>query len=101
MMLQGGVSGNTVRGYRADLQQFAGFLERSGGVRPRDVDPVHLRRFLAELHGKEYARASIARKMAAVRAYFRYLVRSGALEVNPGDLVVTPRVNRRLPLGLD
>ncbi len=57
-----------------------------------------VRAYLARLHKRKLAKASIARKLAAVRSCFRFLARRGALEVNPARQVRGPRLGRRLPV---
>ncbi|MDD4457401.1 MAG: tyrosine recombinase XerC, partial [Syntrophotalea acetylenica] len=60
------------------------------------VDVLLLRRYLARLH-KRNCRTTIGRKLSAIRSFFRYLVRQGALQVNPAETVATPRRERYLP----
>jgi integrase/recombinase XerC len=93
-----GAAPTTLRGYARDLQQCARFLRQSG--LPQDwgkVRPAHLRRFLAHLHGRGYARASIARKLSALRALYRYLAARGLASTNPTTGLSSPRRPSRLP----
>ncbi|MGH7350429.1 MAG: site-specific integrase, partial [Candidatus Rokuibacteriota bacterium] len=92
-----GASPHTLRSYAADLSEFTRFLaeEKVGGWAA--VDTRMVRAFLARLHRRRLAKASIARKLAAVRSCFRFLARRGALEVNPARQVRSPRLGRRLP----
>jgi integrase/recombinase XerC len=93
-----GLSSNTVSSYESDLIQFQVFLEEElGKSQPKSVDVLAIRSFLAHLHGQGMARASIARKLAALRTFFRFLVREGTIESNPARLVSTPRLDRKLP----
>jgi integrase/recombinase XerC len=93
-----GLSSNTVSSYESDLIQFQIFLEEElGKSQPNAVDVLAIRSFLAHLHGQGMARASIARKLAALRTFFRFLVREGTIESNPARLVSTPRLDRKLP----
>ena len=97
-----GVSAHTVKSYRSDLNQFTGFLVDEWGMdpeklTPRDVDVLTLRGFLAHLHNKGTARSSIARKLAALRTFFRFLTREGRLEKNPARLISTPRQEKKIP----
>jgi integrase/recombinase XerC len=89
-------SSHTLRNYRVDLTQFLGYLEeRAGeGSRPRaeQVDHLAIRGFLARLHGARLAKASVARKLATLRSFFRYQCRQGHLAVNPAELVQGPRL---------
>ena len=89
-------SAHTLRNYRADLTQFLVHLrERPGGgpdPDPSAVDDVAIRGFLARLHGERLARSSVARKLAALRSFFRFLCRQGAVAANPAELVRAPRL---------
>ncbi len=101
-----GFSANTTKSYRSDLEQFTGFLSVEWGVtetriRLDRVDPLTLRSFLAHLHQRGTARSSIARKLAALRSFFRYLVREGHLTKNPTRLVSTPRLDKKIPARLE
>src|SRR3972149_11946535 len=93
-----GLSPNTVSSYESDLIQFQVFLEEElGSSKPSSVDVLAIRSFLAHLHGQGIARASIARKLAALRTFFRFLLREGTIVKNPARLVATPRLGRKLP----
>ncbi len=101
-----GFSANTTKSYRSDLEQFTGFLASEWGVSETRihldrVDPLTLRSFLAHLHQRGTARSSIARKLAALRSFFRYLVREGRLTKNPTRLVSTPRLDKKIPARLE
>lgn len=89
-------SSHTLRNYRVDLAQFLAYLgERPGGrpdPDPATVDELAVRGFLARLHGKTLARSSVARKLAALRSFFRFLCRRGVLSANPAELVHAPRL---------
>jgi integrase/recombinase XerC len=102
------VSPHTVRAYESDLSQFlahvaAGSGRRRADLGPEDVTLASLRGFLAELHARGVARASVARKISAVRTFARYLRREGLIEGDPTTLVTAPRLERRIPkhLGVD
>lgn len=88
------VSPHTLRGYLSDLEQLSTFL---GGKELVAVDHQTLRRFIAHLMQGEVKKSSIARKLSAVRSFFRYLNRDGTLTSNPARLVATPRREKRLP----
>jgi integrase/recombinase XerC len=93
-----GLSLHTVENYHSDLLQFEKFLERELGIHePRGIDVLSIRAFLAKLHRDGAARASIARKLAAIRTFFRHLAREGIVEKNPARLVSTPRLDRKIP----
>jgi integrase/recombinase XerC len=95
------LSVHTLRAYRHDLLEFLRFVKSqtdtdAGPVAPERVDVLLLRRYLARLH-KRNCRTTIGRKLSAIRSFFRYLVRQGALQVNPAETVATPRRERYLP----
>jgi integrase/recombinase XerC len=100
-------SAHTVRSYTADLVQFAGFLrggasedeigEKEVSERIRKVAPLDLRRYLADLKRADYSRATVARKLATLRSFYKFLAREGEVSRNPVKLIRTPRQERRLP----
>lgn len=96
------VSPHTLAAYRRDLEQLAAFIIRDRGdsATVADVDHLLLRRYLALL-GKSAKKSSIGRKLAAIRSFFRYLLRCGVVEKNPAELIATPRKENRLPFHLD
>ncbi len=97
-----GLSPNTLCSYESDLIQFQVFLEDElGSSKPSSVDVLAIRSFLAHLHKEGLARASIARKLAALRTFFRFLQREGAIERNPARLVSTPKLDRKLPARIE
>jgi integrase/recombinase XerC len=89
-------SEHTLRNYRVDLTQFLAFLrDRGTGGKepsPQTVDHLAIRGFLARLHGARLAKASVGRKLAALRSFFRFLCREGSLTANPAELVQSPRL---------
>ena len=77
------LSDHTVAAYAADVRGFASWAARAGVAGPDGVRRTILRRYLAYLTTREYARRSIARKAAALRRYFKWLVRAGHLPTDP------------------
>ena len=96
-------SAHTVRAYGEDLEQFARHLRAELGreARPADVDHLLIRSFLARLHRQGLKTSSSARKLAALRTFFRYLCREGTLERNPARALLSPRLEKRVPTHLD
>src|SRR5512136_2565237 len=88
------VSPHTERSYLSDLEQLFDFL---GETKLADVDHQILRQFIAHLMKLKVKKTSIARKLSAIRTFFKYLNREGVLTNNPARLVVTPRREKRLP----
>ncbi len=91
-----GASANTLRSYRADLQQFRRFLAARRVGQIAQVDARLLRRYLAGLYEAGLSRASIARKLAAIRSCLAFLTRRGGLAKNPAREVGAPRPPKRL-----
>ncbi len=93
-------SPHTVRNYRSDLVQFRDFLAQGqpdAKVSLKSIDALRIRGFLAFLFEQEKKKTSIARKLAAVRAFFKFLSRERALAENPAAAVSTPKLARTLP----
>ncbi len=86
---------NTLRNYAADLRQFATCAGAATEVAA--VDAALIRRFLAELHARGAQKASIARRLATLRSFFRYLLQEGRLAANPAAAVASPKLPKRLP----
>ena len=104
LRLNRNASRHTVAAYKGDLLQFMSFLEHRVGrrrVEPTDLDHRSVRAFLGELYRRGNAGTSSARRLAAIRSFSRYLCRSGYLEQDPGALVATPRLQRKMPAHLD
>jgi site-specific recombinase XerD len=92
-----GLSAHTVAAYERDARQLAGFCAAFEIVDPDEVTGLVLRRFLAELGGHGYARGSLARKAASIRALFRVLASRGLVDEDPSTGLATPRTGRSLP----
>jgi len=96
------VSPHTLTAYRGDLGQLLTFAVREKGdtVSAQDVDHLLLRRYLAGV-SKDTKKSSIGRKLAAIRSFFRFLLRRGVIAKNPAELIATPKKEQRLPFHLD
>ncbi|MGH9089672.1 MAG: tyrosine-type recombinase/integrase, partial [Acidimicrobiales bacterium] len=92
-----GRSPATVRAYRGDVTAFAEWAERSGCAGPADVGRLLLRRYLAYLGTRRYARATVARKAAALRAYFGWCRRRGLVDTDPSRSLTAQAAAGRLP----
>jgi len=96
-----GASAHTLRGYRQDLMQFAGYVLSAAsmtmGKQAPQVERIHVRGYLAWLAQRGVRKSTMARKLAVVRAWCDYGVRMGCLASNPAKLVPMPKVDRRLP----
>jgi integrase/recombinase XerC len=90
------LSDHTVTAYRRDLTRLAMFLARGGSSLAAARYP-QLRRFLAQQHALGYARASIARRVGAIRTFYRWALATGATDGDPSALLGSPKVVNRLP----
>jgi len=93
-------SPHTVRNYRSDLLQFRDYLAEgraTAAVEVRSVDALRIRGFLSILFERQEKKSSIARKLSAVRAFFKFLKREGVLAENPSTIVSTPKQDKTLP----
>lgn len=105
-----GAAAHTVRSYQSDLNQLARWLGSTGGRRLREsagasptpvnwaaVEPQTLRTYLADLVRAGLRRSSVGRKLAAARAFYRFLTRRGRVAHNPARGLAAPKPERRLP----
>jgi integrase/recombinase XerC len=88
------VSPHTRRAYRSDVRELAAFL--GGSVAPATVTAEQIRAFLADLHARRQP-ATLGRKLSALRAFFRFLVREGGCPLDPTAGIPGPRTPKRLP----
>jgi integrase/recombinase XerD len=91
-------SSNTVSAYRNDLNQFVLFLDDDLKLQNwAEVQDSHLVSYILRLREREYASSTIARKTAAVRSFFGFMVRNGELRLDPAESMASPRVEKYVP----
>jgi integrase/recombinase XerC len=92
-------SPHTILNYGKDLGQFVAYLSPPGEQPPALPKITHLiiREFVGHLHEQGLEKSSIARKLAALRSFFKYCVREGMIKENPARLVPTPKLPKRVP----
>src|SRR5262249_38150493 len=97
--LEKNASPHTVKSYREDLTQALEFFRARLGdsARPEQLSTRVVRAYLAWLHEQGYAKSTVARRLAAVRSWCRFLCRQGVLKTNPADGLRGPRQDRQLP----
>jgi integrase/recombinase XerC len=91
------LSANTVAAYRRDLAHFADFLKRAGIEDLSEVNHRTLRSFLANQQTRGYARTTVARRSACLRAYFHFLTDTGLIDNDPSTTLTFPVKGRKLP----
>lgn len=92
-------SPHTLRSYRLDLELFLAYLTPPGTkeVLLTSVDHRVIREFMGDEHDQGLERSTIARRLAAIRSFFKFCVREGMLRDNPARLVATPKLPKRVP----
>jgi len=92
-------SSHTLRSYHDDMEIFSRYLEenQNEGSDPTIADPARLRRYSAWLNGQGYAASTIARRLASLRSFYRYLRRQGAVTTDPTSGLRNPKQPQRLP----
>lgn len=103
LTVERGLSRHTLEAYRRDLLRYVAFLGERGTKNPIRAGETDIAEFLGHLSSSEYApgrrymASSVARTLAAVRSFHRFLVREGDTPADPAELVTRPRVPRNLP----
>ncbi len=92
-----GLSPDTVRAYASDVERFAEWAGRGGASGPAGVDRITLRRYLAFLATRRYAKATISRTAASLRSYFSWCARRGLVTHDPSVRLSAPSPDSRLP----
>lgn len=92
-------SPHTIAAYQSDLRQFLEYFSPPGTEPPAPAafDMLHIREWMADLYGRNLDKVSIRRKLAAVRGFFRFLLREGVVPANWAKLALTPKIPKRLP----
>ncbi len=100
LALEKNASEHTVKSYREDLTQALDFFRvkyEGQDLTPESITSRQLRAFAAWLHDQEYAKTTIARRIAAVRTWFKFLCRQGTVTSNPAEGLRAPRQDKKLP----
>jgi integrase/recombinase XerC len=105
LRLNRNASAHTSAAYESDVTQFLGFAAQFRGIaigalEPSHLDLVAIRAFMADQYRQGHARASVARKLSALRAFSRYLRREGWIENDPAALAVGPKREQKIPAHL-
>ena len=96
-------SSHTVNSYQRDLYDFFQFIEENHKEKSAlsNIDRILIRNYLASLTQSWYSRATIMRKIASIRSFFKFLLREGFVSANPCTDIRTPKLEKRLPVFLD
>ncbi len=99
LRVERGASPHTLKGYREDLESLLEYFQDEDGdcPGPASLTAVELRGYLAALHDADYAKASIARKLASLRSFYRFGRREGWATSNPAKALRNPRKAHKLP----
>ncbi len=92
-----GLTSNTIAAYRTDLEQLRMFLRERGVLTWTDVTGEDMLAFMLFLRERRYANSTMARRTAAVKAFYAYLIEQGFMDIDPTSKIDTPRVDRFLP----
>lgn len=93
------VSSNTIREYRRDTQQFAEFLTPPGEKTPAltEIDHRMVREYVSWMYDQQLEKASIARRLASLRTFFKFCMREKLVRENPARFVPRPKLPKRVP----
>ncbi len=97
LIVEKGLSKNTIDAYRHGLTRFLGHLREKGVQEIQEVGKLHIRGFLLALRRKNLNTKSIVRDLVAIRSFFRFLIQEGILESNPAEELESPKVAKTLP----
>jgi integrase/recombinase XerC len=107
MEMEKNFSRHTRRGYLTDLEQFRQFMvsreqtvTKKMGEMSLQIEPEIIRAFLGYLYKMKIQKISISRKMAALRSFFKFLLRKGKVRFNPAEMVQSPKTEKYLPVFL-
>ncbi|MFH2145005.1 MAG: tyrosine recombinase XerC [Candidatus Omnitrophota bacterium] len=89
---------HTLINYSIDLKKFSAFFKDKDA---KDINVLDVRRFLVDLRQAGFKKVSIARKMASLRSFFRFLAREGFIKTNPMVGLVGPKLEKKLPIFLN
>ena len=92
-----GVSVHTIRAYKRDLKDFAEYCRSD----PKEIEMVDIRGFLSNQMSEGRAKSTVARRLATLRSFFKYLYQEGYVKINYAKLVPSPKAPKHLPVFLD
>jgi len=87
----------TVNNYKADLDEFSGFLDSRGGKDIKNIDYFLLRKFLSTLSERKLGKRTLSRKISTLKSFFKFALREGMVKNNPASVLIYPRLDKPLP----
>ena len=106
LMYERNVSEHTLRNYRIDLESFANYLAPQDNMGSRSeidvskVDVITVRGYISSLYQGKKKKSSVARRLAAIRSFFKYLCQEKVIKENPAKLVASPKLEKKIPNSL-
>lgn len=108
LSVQKNYSDHTLRAYQNDLYEFIWYFADQKHINPENpkemstlspehVDALSIRAYLGHLYKKKNKKSSVARKLSALRSFFKYLLKHDAVKNNPADLIMTPKQDKPIP----
>ncbi|MBN1144856.1 MAG: tyrosine-type recombinase/integrase [Bacteroidales bacterium] len=91
-------SPHTIRSYQQDLEQFFGYCSFGDDEDEKTIDHRQIRSWIMELMETGHTARTTSRKISSLKTYFRYLLKEGVVTVNPLNKVLTPKLEKRLPV---
>ena len=97
LIVEKGLSRNTIEAYSHDLTRFLCYLRGKGFKELRGIGKFDVRGFLLSLRRKNLSAKSVGRDLSSIRSFFRFLIQEGILETNPIEDLESPKVVKKLP----
>lgn len=91
------LSGNTIKSYKVDLYQFKEFISDNYNISILKVDAKQIKAFLGYLYVLKESKTTSARKLAALKSFYKYLIREGIVEDSPAYYISSPKQEKKLP----
>src|SRR3954447_20905633 len=90
-------SRHTLLSYQNDLEQFFTFLTQYDGLAIEAITSTYIRSWLAELKAENISAKSINRKISTLKSFFKFMMKQGIIQQTPMAIIVSPKINKRLP----
>jgi integrase/recombinase XerC len=91
-------SDHTITSYKRDLSDFLNYLNTVYGLAIEKIDLIHARSYMVDLIENNLARSTVARKISAIKSFFKFLLKKGVVTNSPVHLLEIPKLTKRLPV---